>query len=127
MGIATEVIKNLFMKPSTRKYPKVKLKIASRYRGKLVLNKSKCKACGLCKTLCPTGAIKLTRKIKELKTRGKIYKLITHHIRSIDMGKCVFCGLCVDNCPSDAIKFTKKIVSPSKDKKKFIVKDYVRR
>lgn len=127
MGIATEVLKNLFMKPSTRRYPKEKPKIAAGYRGKLVLNKKKCKACGLCRTLCPTGAIRLTMKIKEMITKGKTYRLITHPIRSIDMGKCVSCGLCVEICPSKAIEFTNKLVPPSKDRKKFIVKDYLRR
>ena len=46
----------------------------------------KCTACGICKELCPTGAI----------SEGEIYK--------IDGSICLECGRCYEHCPYDAIE-----------------------
>jgi len=126
MGIAGEALKNLIRKPATRKYPKEKPKIPENFRGKLTFDKKRCIACGLCKAICPTHAIKLKEKIEEIKTEDikpkKSSFICKYFIHSIDIGKCVSCGLCVNICPEDVISFTKEFEMAEKDKKKLIVK-----
>lgn len=122
MGVVIEALKNLFKKPSTRKYPKEKVKPSERYRGKITFDKKGCTGCGLCKMVCPTNAITLGRKIKKIKVGKITHKQITHPIESIDIGKCVTCGLCVEICPPKVISFTKEFELANKDRKKLIVK-----
>ena len=122
MGIVFEALKNLVKKPFTKKYPKEKIKVSSRFRGILIFNKKDCTACGLCKMICPTHAIRLGMKIREIRVGRLVHKQIIHPIQSIDMGKCVSCGLCVDICPPKVISFTNEFELANKDRKKLIVK-----
>ena len=126
MGVVSEALKNLIKKPSTRKYPKEKPKIPENFRGKLIFDKKLCIACGLCKAICPTHAIKLKEKREEIKienTKSKKGSFVCKYfIDSIDIGKCVSCGLCVNICPKDVISFTKEFEMAEKDRKKLIVK-----
>ena len=46
-----------------------------------------CKACGLCKKVCPTDAISGERKVPHV----------------IDQNKCIKCGACMEKCPFNAI------------------------
>jgi ferredoxin len=52
-----------------------------------VIDPTRCKACGKCKTDCPTGAIE-----------GE--KGVAHRITA---AKCTKCGTCYDVCPFDAV------------------------
>jgi len=122
MGIGIEVIKNLFMKPFTRKYPKQKVKPFPKYRGKLKFDKKGCTACGLCRMICPADAIRLGIKSKKIKVGKIIHKQLVHPIISIDMGRCVGCGLCIEICPPKVISFTNKFELANKDRKKLLVK-----
>lgn len=122
MGIGFEVLKNLMRKPFTEKYPKERVKPPRRYRGKLAIDKDKCVACGLCRMICPSKAIRLGIGIKKIRVKGVVYRRIIHPIRSIDMGRCVFCGLCVDVCPANAITFTREFELAREKRKKLSVK-----
>ena len=122
MSISTEVLKSLFKKPFTERYPKEKVKIPERYRGKLSVKWKDCIACGLCRMICPADAIILGKKIEEIKSGKIIYKKISHPIKSIDIGRCVFCGLCVEICPVKIISFTNKFEMTSKSKKCLLVR-----
>jgi len=51
------------------------------------VDSEKCVGCGLCVSMCPSGAISLTE--------GKAV---------IDMEKCIRCGKCHDACPHEAVK-----------------------
>jgi NAD-dependent dihydropyrimidine dehydrogenase PreA subunit len=54
-----------------------------RYR----INAETCKACGICKKACPSGAIAGEKKVAHV----------------IDQDKCVLCGACLDKCPFAAV------------------------
>jgi formate hydrogenlyase subunit 6/NADH:ubiquinone oxidoreductase subunit I len=120
MPISSEVIKNLFKKPITINYPKEKVNLSQNFRGMLYVEKEKCISCGLCKMVCPTNAVTLALKIKEIKGDGIIYKKTVHDIKSIDMGKCVSCGLCVDICPVKIIQFTNQFDGVTNSRKKLV-------
>lgn len=122
MGITREALKSLFKKPFTEKYPKKKMKLPLRYRGKIEFDKKGCVACGLCKMICPANAVRLGMRVKEIKVGKITYKQIIHPIRSIDLGRCVSCGLCVEICPPKVIWFTDEFELASKDRKKLLVK-----
>ncbi|MCU0848854.1 MAG: 4Fe-4S binding protein [Spirochaetes bacterium] len=75
-----------------------KAEIRRPFRGFPSLDGSKCGRCGVCREVCPVGAI----SAKPL---------------SIDLGKCVFCGDCERLCPEKSIVFTNfhKIASTSRE------------
>ncbi len=91
------VLRHVFMRPHTLKYPYERLEFAERYRGRIVLNLDKCTGCGFCERICPNKAITLVQR--EFKGRKK-------RSPSLDYGRCAFCGLCVDVCPFKALKTT---------------------
>jgi len=122
MEIELEVLKNLLKKPFTKKYPKEKIKIPERFRGKLNVKWKDCIACGLCRMICPADAITLKMKVTEIKSGKITYKKILHPIKSIDMGRCVSCGLCIEICPVKIISFTNEFEMGGKTKKELLVK-----
>ncbi len=85
MNLLGEVIKRVFSKPSTRKYPKERPDIPDGFRGRIEWNKDTCIFCMSCAINCPTNAITINKKNKTW---------------SIDIGKCIFCGRCHDVCPT---------------------------
>ena len=54
---------------------------------KIVINKEKCKGCGLCQRNCPVNAIEGAAR----------------EIRYINQDKCIKCGTCLTKCPFHAI------------------------
>ena len=109
-----ELLKNLFQKPMTVKFPHESIPIADGYRGEHKFDIDKCKSCGLCANICPNKAIKMVKASKKYeKEYPKLYP-------QTDLGKCCFCGLCEDRCPSKAIKLTKNIFLSTFDSKKVI-------
>ncbi|MGE4357095.1 MAG: 4Fe-4S binding protein [Candidatus Omnitrophota bacterium] len=50
-------------------------------------NKDKCSFCRICEGICPTDAIKIHPRKKEVE---------------LENSKCVYCGLCILNCPQGA-------------------------
>ena len=120
MGINTEALKNLFSKPSTKKYPYERIKPYDRFRGKITFDKSKCIGCALCRMYCPAECIKLTWKKSKMMVKGIEHQKIVHPIDEIDIGKCIQCGQCMDVCPVKCIWFTQEFELANKDKKKLI-------
>ena len=89
------VFKHLFKEPVTLEYPEKKRDINNNFRGKLYVNG--CIGCGICKRVCPAGAIEF-----EKNAEGNVC------LYCIDMKKCIFCGNCMYYCPASAIKMAKE-------------------
>ncbi len=68
-------------------YPKSQPILPDRFRGRPARDAAKCRDCGECTKVCPTGAI------------GK---------DGIDLGRCLFCGECEKACPQAAIHFSRE-------------------
>lgn len=112
MKLLGEALRNLFRKPFTRKYPKVKPEIPRDFRGKVLHYPERCIYCGLCEKYCPSGAI-------QVDIRRKIW--------SYDWGRCTFCAQCQETChelaKKDAIRLTKEYELAGKNRKGFSVRD----
>jgi NADH-quinone oxidoreductase subunit I len=102
----------------TVEYPKEKLQTYPRFRGVHALltdpetNDTKCVACMLCATICPSGCISI---VGEQTPQG--------HSRpasfDLDLSRCIFCGLCEEVCPEAAIVMTRRYELATFDKSDF--------
>jgi len=61
---------------------------ANELESDVVIDKDRCVDCGVCTSICPTGALKLDKDT---------YKL------SLNYDECVLCGFCEETCPVGAI------------------------
>jgi Ni,Fe-hydrogenase III small subunit/Pyruvate/2-oxoacid:ferredoxin oxidoreductase delta subunit len=74
----------------TAKFPDEEPTLPDRFRGRPVLDASKCPAgCEACSEACPTDAIAAAN--------GKL---------SVDVGRCLFCTDCAQACPEGAISYS---------------------
>jgi Ni,Fe-hydrogenase III small subunit/Pyruvate/2-oxoacid:ferredoxin oxidoreductase delta subunit len=72
----------------TSRFPRGQAQLPARFRGRPVLDESKCReGCRACADACPTQAI------------------ATEPLR-IDLGACLFCTVCQEACPEGAIVYT---------------------
>lgn len=98
------VLKHLFITPVTLEYPEKKRHQSEAFRGKLEVNG--CVGCGVCKRVCPAGAIEYTKD-----ENGKVCSY------TFDLEKCIFCGNCMYYCPHNAIKMSDEFELATSDKK----------
>jgi NADH-quinone oxidoreductase subunit I len=83
-------------------YPEVKVKLAPRYRGRLMMLKDeqgeiKCVCCLACEKICPTQVISIIKGKKE----GRKTPFPTRY--DFEMERCIFCEFCVESCGFDSI------------------------
>ena len=90
-----ELLKSLFKRPATVKYPAVKFDPPQGFRGKIEFYADKCIGCKLCVRDCPSEAIEI-RKVGEKRFEAEF-----------NLGNCIFCGQCVDSCNKDALGISK--------------------
>ena len=95
------VLKNLFSKPATRKYPFEPKVYPERTRGHVVNDMDVCVLCGLCSIKCPTRAITVDKAAK------------TWSIRPMS---CIQCRSCVDNCPKKCLSMDTQFTEPGSEK-----------
>ena len=92
-----EVLRSVFKKAATTRYPAEKLEMPDKYRGKLKFYPERCIGCKLCMRDCPTNAIKIN-KVGEKQFEAEI-----------DLGRCIYCAQCVDSCLKKALEATKDV------------------
>jgi NADH-quinone oxidoreductase subunit I len=101
------VLKHIFRRPVTIRYPEEKRKLPARSRGRHYLTKwddglERCVGCELCAIVCPSQAIYV--KAGENKPGLKISHGEKHaEDYQINMLRCIFCGYCEEACPTGAV------------------------
>lgn len=98
------VFLNVFRRPITIQYPEEKVKLAPRWRGRIILardpdGEERCVACHLCSAACPVDCIALQATEDE---HGRRYP----EFFRINMSRCILCGFCEEACPTYAIQLT---------------------
>ncbi|MFX0212339.1 MAG: 4Fe-4S binding protein [Candidatus Hodarchaeota archaeon] len=93
--MVNNLLKHLFKRPATVKYPFEKKSLDKGYRGSPVWDMKKCTGCELCYKVCPSQAI-------EMFGRG-LEATFKHYL-----DRCLFCGQCEESCPVNAITMTEK-------------------
>lgn len=104
----------------TVEYPKEKLQTYPRFRGAQALltdpetGDTKCVACMLCATVCPSECISIVgEQTSEGRSRPATFDL--------DLARCIFCGMCEEVCPEAAIVMTRQYELASYDKNDFFL------
>jgi ech hydrogenase subunit F len=92
------VMKNLFSRPATRRYPFLDMREPfPEARGRLLFDANKCDLCGDCTRVCPADAISVDTGGQEL-----------HY----DPFKCIYCATCVQTCLQRAISMDNHYTPP---------------
>jgi len=99
-----QLLRSVFKKPATVRYPFVKIAMPEKFRGKIVFSPEKCIGCRICMRDCPSGAITI-RKVAEKAFEAEI-----------DLAKCIYCAQCVDSCPKKALESTGEFELASLDR-----------
>ena len=82
------ILRNLVVKKSTRRYPFEVRETFDKVRGELVNDIARCIFCGTCEVKCPSQCIEVDRKAA---------------VWTCDPFACVYCGVCVDTCPAKSL------------------------
>lgn len=83
-----EVLRSVFRKPATAKYPYTRQPVPDRLRGIIRYNPETCTGCTLCMKDCPANAIEIIAVDKPNK----------RFIMRFHIDRCTYCAQCVVNC-----------------------------
>lgn len=97
MNFSGRVLKNLFSRPATTKYPLVPKKYPEATRGHIRIDIGECIFCGMCERKCPVGVIRVDRAERNWQ---------------IDRFGCIQCGECVSVCPKKCLYMENKYAAP---------------
>jgi len=95
--MAKTVIKSLFKKPATVKYPFGPKILPKGARGSISIDIAKCIFCGMCQRKCPTAALIVNKEEK------------TWNIARL---RCITCGYCVEICPKKCLQMNNQYTEP---------------
>lgn len=98
MGMMRRSVINLFSRPFTTKYPKVKADLPEGNRGRVEWKMEDCIFCMLCQKNCPTLAISTDKAAKT---------------QSVTRNRCLACSRCVEVCPTKCIRMVPTYSEPS--------------
>ena len=100
-------LKYFFTKPLTVQYPKEKISLYPRFRGRHELQRRDdglelCVGCALCAAVCPARAIYVEAAEN---TDEKRYSATERYANryEINYTRCIFCGFCEEACPTGAL------------------------
>ena len=99
----------------TTRYPAVSEQMPEGFRGKPVLDASRCLAgegCSACVQVCLPAALSLSSVMngREIETTQEEMQQLT-----LDYARCIMCGLCVSTCPEDALCMTEEYELAARD------------
>lgn len=71
-------------------------------KGRIEIDKERCKGCGLCMNVCPKEQIEIS---DELNTKGYYpARFLEENLNESDPGECTGCAMCAMTCPDVAIE-----------------------
>jgi ech hydrogenase subunit F len=82
------IMRNLVVKKSTRRYPIEVREPFAKIRGELINDIERCIFCGTCEVKCPSQCLAVDKK---------------SYVWVYDPMACVYCGVCVDSCPAKCL------------------------
>lgn len=100
MKFKNTVLRNLFSKPATLKYPLEEREYPQRSRGHVSIDIEECIFCGMCARKCPSLAIEVDRKNSTWK---------------INRMSCVQCANCVNHCPKACLQMKPGYTKPAEN------------
>ncbi len=88
------IVENLSQDRATVRLPE-SVPVPPGYRGRVLLDPSKCVACGVCTYVCVSEAITGVNEEKA-------------YVWAYEPGRCTFCARCVDHCTGHALRMEPK-------------------
>jgi ech hydrogenase subunit F len=107
MRMFPTIVKNLFSRPATRRYPFQDVRepfIGS--RGSIYFDSNKCDLCGDCARVCPAAAIEVSLENRQI---------------TYDPLQCIYCGTCEQTCLPRAITQDNHYTKPTATKEAEII------
>ena len=96
-----DLVRTLFTRRTTVRYPFEPLDLPHYFRGRVVVDAERCRGCGACVRDCPSTGLRLRRD-----GHGG-YRLLHYPDR------CANCGQCEASCPTGALHLVNAYVAPT--------------